>query len=209
MSGLYDDIRFPLGVSLGSKGGPMRQTQIVTLGSGDEARNARWANSKRTYDAGYGIRDDNDLYAVVVFWEARNARLIAFRFQDRNDFKTCPPLNDPTALDAEIAISSGSAMVFQLLKQYTSGPRTWQRKITKPVRGTVKIAVGGAVVTNWTLDYNTGLVTFTGSAPVGTITWGGEFDVPVRFDTDNPMAEGTNPTSGRYPSIPLIEDPFV
>lgn len=207
MSALFDEVRFPVEISLGSKGGPMRQTQVVSLGSGAEARNARWRNSKRTYDAGYGIRSDDDLHEVLMFWEARNGRLIGFRFRDWQDWKSCPPLQTPSAIDQQIAIAAGSSLVYQLVKNYISGPRAWVRNITKPVQGTVKIAVDGAVVTNYTLDYMTGEITFL-SAPVGTITWGGEFDVPVRFDTDSLMAEGTNPKSGRYPSIPMIEVPF-
>jgi hypothetical protein len=52
-------------------GGPERRTQIVELASGDEERNASWANSRRRYDVAYGIRRADDLAAVVVFFEAR------------------------------------------------------------------------------------------------------------------------------------------
>lgn len=37
----FHEVRFPLDVSLGGRGGPERRTEIVTLGSNREARNAR------------------------------------------------------------------------------------------------------------------------------------------------------------------------
>ena len=52
----FHEVRFPLDISLGSRGGPRRRTDIVTLASGREQRNARWAHSRRRYDAGLGVR---------------------------------------------------------------------------------------------------------------------------------------------------------
>ncbi len=46
----FHNIRFPDNISRGARGGPERRTQIVTLASGDEERNASWANSRRRYD---------------------------------------------------------------------------------------------------------------------------------------------------------------
>jgi uncharacterized protein (TIGR02217 family) len=52
----FHEIRFPVDIARGSRGGPERKTDIVTLGSGREERNIRWASSRRKYDAGYGIK---------------------------------------------------------------------------------------------------------------------------------------------------------
>src|SRR5215218_8305599 len=43
MTSDFHEVRFPLDVSLGSRGGPVRRTDIVTLASGREHRNSRWA----------------------------------------------------------------------------------------------------------------------------------------------------------------------
>ena len=71
----FHEVRFPDNISRGARGGPERRTQIVELASGDEERNASWANSRRRYDVAYGIRRADDLAAVVAFFEARNGRL--------------------------------------------------------------------------------------------------------------------------------------
>ena len=47
MASDFHEVRFPLDVSLGSRGGPVRRTDIVTLSSGREHRNSRWAGSRR------------------------------------------------------------------------------------------------------------------------------------------------------------------
>jgi hypothetical protein len=63
----FHEIRFPIDVSLGRRGGPRRRTDIVTLASGREERNARWAHSLRRYDAGLGVRTLDALHAVIAF----------------------------------------------------------------------------------------------------------------------------------------------
>ncbi len=78
----FHEVRFPDNISRGARGGPERRTQIVALSSGDEERNASWANSRRRYDVSYGVRRADDLATVVAFFEARNGRLHGFRFKD-------------------------------------------------------------------------------------------------------------------------------
>ena len=57
----FHQVRFPLDVALGARGGPERATDIVTLSSGREERNSRWAQSRRRYNAGYGVKSRADM----------------------------------------------------------------------------------------------------------------------------------------------------
>jgi len=203
----FHEIRFPDNISRGARGGPERRTRIVELASGDEERNASWANSRRRYDAAYGVRRADDLAAVVAFFEARNGRLYGFRWKDWGDYKSCLPSGVPAATDQVIGTGDGATTAFQLMKAYTSGAQTWTRSITKPVAGTVTVALDGVTLASgWSMDTTTGFVTFTTAPPNSVaITTGFEFDVPVRFDTDRLDVTHDLERLGSITSIPLIE----
>jgi uncharacterized protein (TIGR02217 family) len=203
----FHEIRFPDNISRGARGGPERRTQIVELASGDEERNAIWANSRRRYDAAYGIRRADDLTAVVAFFEARNGRLYGFRWKDWGDYKSCLPSVTPFPTDQTIGTGDGATTTFQLVKAYISGAQTWTRAITKPVTGTATVSIDGVVqASGWLVDTTTGLVTFATAPASGTvITAGFEFDVPVRFDTDRLDVTHDIERLGSITSIPLIE----
>lgn len=203
----FHEVRFPDNISRGARGGPERRTQIVELASGAEERNASWANSRRRYDVAYGIRRADDLAAVVAFFEARNGRLHGFRFKDWADFKSCLPSQSPGPTNQPIGTGNGSMIEFQLAKRYTSGTQSWTRAITKPVAGTVTIALNGtAQASGWSVSTTTGLITFTTAPAAGVaITAGFEFDVPVRFDTDVLDVTLDLERLGSITSIPLIE----
>ena len=203
----FHEVRFPDNISRGARGGPERRTQIVEMASGDEERNGSWADSRRRYDASYGIRKADDLAAVTAFFEARRGRLYGFRWKDWADYKSGLPSAIITATDQPIGTGTGAATTFQLIKRYTSGAQSWTRTITKPVAGTVALALNGVPqITGWTINTTTGVVTFAAApAPGIAITAGFEFDVPVRFDTDTLDVTLDFERLGSITSIPLIE----
>jgi len=203
----FHEVRFPDNISRGARGGPERRTQIVELASGDEERNASWANSRRRYDVAYGIRRADDLAAVVAFFEARNGRLHGFRFKDWGDHKSCLPSASQGPTDQAIGTGDGATTAFQLVKRYASGSQTWVRTITKPVAGTVRIALDGAEqLSGWSVETTTGVVTLATAPAEGVaITAGFAFDVPVRFDTDALDVTLDLERLGSITSIPLLE----
>jgi uncharacterized protein (TIGR02217 family) len=203
----FHDTRFPDNISRGARGGPERRKQIVELGSGDEERNASWANSRRRYDVSYGVRRADDLAAVVAFFEARNGRLYGFRFKDWADYKSSLPSVAPARADQILGTGDGLRTAFPLTKTYASGAQSWTRAITKPVAGSVLIERNGAALpTGWAVDTTTGIVTFT-VAPISgaALRAGFEFDVPVRFDSDSLDVNLDIERTGSIPSIPLVE----
>ena len=204
---VFHEVRFPDNISRGARGGPERRTQVVELASGDEERNASWANSRRRYDVAYGIRRADDLAAVVAFFEARNGRLHGFRYKDWADYKSALPSQAITATDQQIGTGTGSQQTFQLVKRYTSGAQAWVRTIAKPVAGTVRVALGMVEqMSGWTVDTTTGVVTFTTAPAGGVIVRAGfEFDVPVRFDSDTLDVTLDFERLGSITSIPLLE----
>ena len=207
----FHEIRFPTAISRAAQGGPERRTDVVVLGSGAEERNARWADSRRSYNAGYGVKSLDDLHAVIAFFEERRGRLHGFRWRDAADCKSCPPEASPTALDQQIGTGDGATATFQLTKRYGTAFNPWNRPIKKPVAGTVLIAVAGAAQaegSDYTIDHTTGLVTFLpGHIPASgaAVTAGFEFDVPVRFDSDRLEINIQGVRHGAIPSIPIVE----
>jgi len=203
-------VLFPLDIALGSAGGPERRTEIVTAGSGREERNARWAHSRRRYDAGYGVKTFEALSAVVAFFEERRGRLHGFRWRDRLDHSSALA-GAVNPLDQAIGTGDGTTATFQLSKTYGSVYAPYQRPIAKPVAGSVRVAVAGVEAvedTAFTCDAATGVVTFLpGHIPGASaaITAGFLFDVPVRFDTDFLEVDLSAFAAGAIPKIPLIE----
>ena len=143
----------------------------------------------------------------VYPFEARNGRLFGFRWKDWGDYKSCLPSGTPSATDQVIGTGDGTTTAFQLVKAYSSGAQSWTRSITKPVSGTVNLALDGIEQAfSWSLDTTTGLVTFTTAPASGVaISAGFEFDVPVRFDTDQLDVTHDIERLGSITSIPLIE----
>ncbi len=204
----FDDIRFPTSISRGASGGPERRTDIVVLGSGAEERNSRWADSRRSYNAGFGVKSLNDIHTVIRFFEERRGRLHGFRWKDHLDFKSGAPQAAVTASDQVIGTGDGATASFQLVKIYGTGLRDYVRTITAPVAGTVVIRVAGSAVAGFSTNVLTGVVTFKpGAIPAAgaVITAGFEFDVPARFDTDQLRINLTQFAAGDIPDIPVVE----
>lgn len=201
----FHPIRFPLDVALGARGGPERKTDVVTLAGGGEQRNGRWHHSRRRYNAGYGVKSRADMAAVLAFFEERRGRLHGFLWRDGLDFSSNGAV--PTPLDQAIGTGTGSKTSFQLTKKYGASFDPYLRSITRPVTGSVRVAVSGVeLMSGWTVDIATGLVGFTVAPAMGAaVTAGFLFDVPVRFDTDRLDVELTSFDGAEAPSIPLVE----
>jgi len=203
----FHEVRFPTGVSLGASGGPERRTQIVAHGSGYEERNQQWANSRRRYNAGYGIQGIDDVHAVIAFFEERRGRLHGFRWKDFSDFRSVAPNAAVSATDQLLGAGDGAETDFQLVKLYGSAFAPWTRAIQKPVAGTVKVALDGAPQeAGWSVDTATGIVTFSSAPGAGVaVTAGFEFDVPARFDTDFLEIATPQANAGDIPNVPIVE----
>lgn len=203
----FHAVRFPLDVALGARGGPERATDIVTLASGREERNSRWAHARRRYNAGYGVKSRADMLAVLAFFEERRGRFHSFLWRDGLDFSS-NGTPTPTALDQAIGVGDGVEVSFRLTKLYGADFDPYLRSITKPVSGSVLVAVAGAslAAADFSVDALTGVVTLDVAPGVSAaVTAGFLFDVPVRFDTDRLDVELTSFDAAEAPAIPLIE----
>lgn len=205
----FHDIRFPVSLSFGALGGPERRTEIVELANGHEERNTPWRDSRRRYDAGFGLRALDDLETVIAFFEARQGMLHAFRWKDWGDYRSAPASKPVTAFDQLLGPGDGETREFQLRKGYASGDQTWWREIVKPVAGTVRAAIGAEEMTlgeDYSVDATTGRITFDWPPDAGAeIHAGFEFDVPVRFDADLIQISVASFKAGEVPKVPVVE----
>ena len=96
---------------------------------------------------------------------------------------------------------------FQLVKHYPSGSVIEVRTITKPVAGTVKVYLDGTEqALGWSVDTTTGLVIFGTAPALGVeVTADFEFDVPVRFDTDQMAVTIETYRLHAWQQIPIVE----
>ncbi len=202
----FHDVKLPLELALGARGGPERLTEIVSLASGREARNARWGGSRRRWDVGGGVISMDQAHALTAFFEARRGRLHGFRFRDHTDCNSSTPTAAVSRTDQVIGAGNGAIRSFQLKKTYASGGADHVRLIAKPVEGSVLVAVNGVAASGFTVDLSTGLVTFA-SAPAADamVSAGFVFDTPVRFDTDRLLLSIESTDAVRVGPLPLIE----
>ena len=209
----FAEIQFPDDIAYGSSGGPGFNTNVIVTDSGAEERVTRWDEARHKYNVSYNIRTLDQLNIVKAFYLERNGIAIGFRFKDWLEFTSAVNGRDAhTNSDVNIGTGDGSDTTYQLVKKYTDAVVTRTRTITKPVSGTVLIAVDGVGQTDgadFTVNLTTGLVTFTTVPGAGkSVTAGYEFDVPVRFGEEVDALLSINYESfkqGGISDIPLIE----
>ena len=202
----YESPRFPEGISMGATGGPMWATEVIKTASGKESRIAQWSYPLHSWDVSTGIRKAADFIAVRAFFLTMLGRLHGFRFKDWADF-TASHTGD------EKGVCTGSGTTFQCVKRYTSGSQTSDRKISKPILAGFELKNSGTALTyttDYTLDTTTGVITTATSKTAANLTWAGEFDVPMRFDTDRLQSSiiARRPIDGllhHWDAIPIVE----
>lgn len=197
--------RLPPNVESGAQYGPDFRTWLQEAVAGNEVRIAQWAKVRHRGDISYGIRDDADIAVVKALHMGHFGRVYPFRFKDWRDYQ---------ATNENFGTGNGSRTEWQLTKTYdpqklllgTTGSFRYVRDInwlaTTP---TIKVNnVTKTVVTDYTISA-TGLVTFVSPPTTGhALTWTGEFDNLVRFDSDYLPLESLV-TIGSIPSIGIRE----
>jgi len=177
--------RLPEYIEKGSQIGPAFKNVVQEAISGNEQRFAQWTRCKLTGDLSYGLLNSDDptggFRAILALWRAHFGSLYPFRFRDWSDY---------TATNEVFGTGDGTKTAFQLSKTYDpsllltglEGSFFYVRDIVLPTSWT--ISINNVVTTAYTVS-SSGMVTFT-TAPTASaqLTWSGEFDIPVRFDSD-------------------------
>lgn len=206
------NVRLPEEIEQGSQGGPQFNTTVLQLAGGGEKRNIEWQYPRVQWDISYGVTSPELLNEVKDLFYVCFGKGYGFRFKDWSDYLIGTKWS---GAPQSIAVGTGAATVFQIIKKYTvtdvDGVTTYTatRKISRPVSGTLKVYVDGVLKTetaDYTVNYNTGQITFL-SAPANTkvISVDLEFDIPTRFDTDILKLNLIWVGAGSVPPINVIE----
>lgn len=198
----FDDVPFPLAIGRHAGVEPGFSTAIVTSAGEQEQRNADWSDARMRYDAGSGVRSETDVGALIAFFRARYGAARGFRFRDPLDDSSNGMTGDPGHHDQLLGTGDGVRTRFALVKHYGA----LVRRITRPVTGSVTVALDGvAQPSGWTLDA-LGVISFEiAPGPDVAVTAGYRFDVPVRFEEDRLQISLVTFRAGEAPSVPLIE----
>lgn len=173
----FIDARILECVAYGFSFGPEFRTTVTELRSGSEARNAEWARFRWRGVAPYQNINPDDYHALLGAFLRAKGMANTFRFKNwmEGAVEGQPLGNAP----------SGTTAV-QLVRTYDPfGGSSYQRTVTKPVAGTVTVYQNG-VAKAGSVDTSTGLFTPSTSWSAGQpLTADFEYDIPMRFDSDN------------------------
>jgi uncharacterized protein (TIGR02217 family) len=155
---------------------PMFSTDIVTTDGGWEVRNSLWEYPRYRFEFNLmpDETDPEDIKEILDMFNAAGGSAEEFLFTPWADYQGI----------GEVAVALTST-AFQITKNYTRGGITRSRKITRPKPGTVTVYHGGVEqVGGYTVDYDTGIITFSTAKAAQSITVDFDFDVLVRFMDD-------------------------
>jgi len=199
----FEDVTFPIEIGAEASVVPGFSTTVLTSASGHEFRNANWSQARLRFDAGPGVRGDEELKRLISFFRARRGSAQAFRFRDPYDHSSREMTEAPTMLDEVIGTGDGATTSFFLSKTYGTGE---QRRITRPAPGSIKVALDGLPQPLGWRSGPLGTIIFDVPPPPGAkITAGFMFDVPVRFASDQLEINRASFLAGEAPTVPLVE----
>jgi uncharacterized protein (TIGR02217 family) len=173
---------------------------VIPRGHGAEQRNLKSSYGRTRISVTVPRDRVSDIPYIYRFHRVMRGRAVGFRVQDPSDYLSTEQgyissAEDPapSATDQPLIAVPGTSTQYQLYKQYVLGDETIalieERIIVKPVASTIRVANQDGVEQSpdrWSLDPTTGILT-PGMTFEGTpTTWGGQFDIAVRFDSELP-----------------------
>lgn len=197
MQGSFVDVYMPAAIpGYPCLSSPRFSTTITSVSDGDEGRNQNWLHPLRHFKLPaatareWAVVDD-----LVKMSLCLGGPFNAFAWRDPFDFASVDllaPNEDPDAVldrvtpsDQLFGTGDGFTRVFQLTKTYVYSGLSYTRPIALPILADLVIAIAGEVSEAFSVTRPGGQVTFTDAPANGAaLTWGGLFDVPVRFDSD-------------------------
>lgn len=207
------EIEFDRKLALMAIGGPGYFTSVNAGFSGYEQRNQNWKQARAQYAISFENKTMDEWQALEAMFHAARGMANGFRLFDPGDYSGVGQFQ---------AVGDGSTTVFQLQKTYVFPLAQYEviRPVQKVITSLVQnfqglylgdtltmylngaaqpanagyVAGGGAA---YTLDANTGLVTFVSAPAMGVvITADFQYHIPVRFDLSGSASSSSASTEG-------------
>lgn len=213
--GGYHNIVLPERYSQGSIFSSGFDTRIVELENGHEHRLFRYnAWGRRKYQIKLGNASMDYIRGIHEFFLLRGGAANAFKMFDPFEHASTtnrtsfPGQTQPSDTDVQLESLGGDS--FQCVLRYQDSANSVVRPITKIQPGTAVFRADGSPTVDFSIDNETGIVTFGPSvSPVTTATGGFKFYVPVRFadsaDKALQVAMQATDQTAALPGVELIE----
>lgn len=194
---MFRDATFPPLFGYGAEGSTEYATDLFLSPGGWEARQGHWPTRRGRWTVSFTNRTRPEIDSLLHFFRAvAVGRGYSFRFRDFTDYQ----------FNNTIATGDGTTTTFPLQKRYEAGGLVLYVPVTKPVAATLIVALNGVQTVAYTLDAQTGMVTFP-TAPVSgaVIAAAGEFDRLVRWGEDTLQVTCVAPGVFSSSGIELVE----
>lgn len=175
---MHIDARLPDEIELGAQKRERFNVEIATSDSGHEDRNSIWEQPLVDYEVSFppSTRDATPYMQVLAAFRATGGGRDSFDLEDWSDHECT---NEP------FGTGDGIEDEFALIKTYSFGSASLERRIYRPGADLVIKANGVTVSSSDYVVSNVGVVTFdTPPANDAALTFTGTFYVPVRFDLE-------------------------
>jgi uncharacterized protein (TIGR02217 family) len=162
-------------ISVHAEGQNIRFNKRLQLETGVENVNQIWNNTVRSFKLGIKPMLIEQWAEVEAIHEVTEGGAYGFLLEDPKDHSVL------TGVMTEI-----STGLYQLYKRitHTASNRHKDRKITRPRATGFTPYTNGTPIGTYTLDEDTGRITIPSNPTASTLTWVGDFYVPVHFMED-------------------------
>jgi len=180
----------PVAHSQGSGSGPGFKTDVLQISSGHELRETPNERNRNSFTVNLTNKTQLELESFIKLVHICRGRGRIYRFKDWLEFTTTTPDGTITISDQTIGTGDGTQTAFQLTKTFfkDTGKSNIDniRTISRPVPGTVRLSIDDVETFAFRIDHGIGKIFFDTAPLQGeVIKWGGEYDIPCRFNNDD------------------------
>lgn len=207
----FHDVLLPVTVQYGSGSSVSAFNQMIET-TGATKTIARASKVLWSLDLLKEIQSQAEYNEIRQFHILRYGRNHTFRVKDWADYQLTEEVQVDDDGSEDFQDYRLTASTFQIHKIYTDVTYRYRRKITKPVSGTITVEVntggGYAEHGNYSVDTDTGIVTFNANVPSDTgvpVRVTCEFDVHARFGVDSLPADYAFYQRYNFEGIPIFE----